>query len=280
MTSHDIGAAEQIRSLIGWNQTPADWQRLLALDPNGCFVAEKEGEPVGTVTTTAYGASLAWIGMLLVHPEHRQQGIGTLLLHHAIQTLQQRGVHCIGLDATPAGKVLYTREGFQEVWTLARWETRTLLSLLPRDPSIALHAGITAEQWGQVIALDGAAFGVERPNLLHALARQSTRTAVAFDGRGEFVAFGMARSGSHALLLGPLVATTAQGAASVLAFLCESCRAQRYFWDIPEANQPARHLAESLGFTPQRPLTRMLLGGQCALPAPGLLYGIADLATG
>jgi GNAT superfamily N-acetyltransferase len=280
MTTADIGAAEQIRSLIGWNQVAADWQRLLELDPGGCFVVEWQGDPVGTVTTTAYDTALGWIGMLLVHPGHRRQGIGTLLLHHAIHSLQQRGVRCIGLDATPAGEVLYARDGFQAVWALARWEALSTPILPSLDSSITIRAGIGAEAWAQVTALDTASFGVNRPDLLRSLDRQSALTAVALDLHGQVTALGMLRRGSHAMLLGPLVATTPQGAASLLAYLCNAFPGARFFWDIPEPNQPACHLAESMGFKRQRPLTRMILGQECTLPDPRLLYAIADLATG
>jgi GNAT superfamily N-acetyltransferase len=280
MTASDIGAAEQIRSLIGWNQVAEDWQRLLELDPGGCFVVEQQGEPVGTVTTTAYDTALGWIGMLLVHPGRRRQGIGTLLLHHAIHSLQQRGVRCIGLDATPAGEILYARDGFQAVWPLARWEAISAPLLPAIDASITIRSGIAAEAWAQVIALDAESFGLNRPDLLRSLARQSALTAVAYDPHGQVTAFGMLRRGSHAMLLGPLVATTPQGAANLLANLCGAFPGQPFFWDIPEPNQSARHLAESIGFRRQRPLTRMILGKGCTLPKPRLLYAIADLATG
>jgi hypothetical protein len=55
MTPADLPAAERLRAQAGWNQTRADWQRLLAWAPGGCFVAAQDGRVVGTVTTTAYG---------------------------------------------------------------------------------------------------------------------------------------------------------------------------------------------------------------------------------
>ena len=35
----DLQAADELRRLAGWNQTLADWRRLLWLEPRGCFVA-------------------------------------------------------------------------------------------------------------------------------------------------------------------------------------------------------------------------------------------------
>ena len=69
----DIPAAMQLKEAAAWNQTEADWRRLLSMEPNGCFGAVKEGRLVGTTTTTTYDG-LAWIGMVLVEPQQRRRG--------------------------------------------------------------------------------------------------------------------------------------------------------------------------------------------------------------
>ena len=120
MTEGDLAAVDELRRLAGWNQTPEDWRRLLELEPQGCFLAELDNELAGTVTTTAYGQAVAWIGMMLVHPKHRRQGIATLMMRQAIEYLRRRAVRLIGLDATPAGYPLYEKLGFVPEWTLTR----------------------------------------------------------------------------------------------------------------------------------------------------------------
>src|SRR5437870_2531869 len=68
MTAADLDFADSLRALAGWNQTRNDWRRLLTHEPRGCFIAEWDGSPAGTSTTTCYGTDLAWIGMVLVDP--------------------------------------------------------------------------------------------------------------------------------------------------------------------------------------------------------------------
>jgi len=109
MTAADVGMGDSLRALAGWNQTPADWRRILSLEPGGCFVAEWDGLPVGTTTTTCYGTELAWIGMVLVHPDFRGRGIGRALMDHCVEYLKRRGLRSIMLDATPLGERLYSR---------------------------------------------------------------------------------------------------------------------------------------------------------------------------
>ena len=48
MTRGDLPFADSVRFLAGWNQTPADWERFLATEPDGCFLAEWNGAPAGT----------------------------------------------------------------------------------------------------------------------------------------------------------------------------------------------------------------------------------------
>jgi hypothetical protein len=68
-----LAAAMRLKELARWNQTEADWRRLLRLEPRGCFAAWLDGRIVATTTTTTYGRELAWIGMVLVDPEYRRQ---------------------------------------------------------------------------------------------------------------------------------------------------------------------------------------------------------------
>src|SRR5687767_195790 len=101
LTKANLKAADQLRQLAGWNQMPEDWARLLALEPDGCFVATEDTKVIGTVTTTTFEQQLAWIGMMLVHPDYRRRGIGTALMQRAFDHLREGGITCIRLDATP-----------------------------------------------------------------------------------------------------------------------------------------------------------------------------------
>jgi len=110
----DLTFAQQLCRAAGWNQTEADWLRLLQLGPEGCFLISADGQPAGTATTTVYSEQLAWIGMVLVHPAFRRRGLATRLMQHCLSWLRDGlGIPCIKLDATPAGQPLYRRLGFQ-----------------------------------------------------------------------------------------------------------------------------------------------------------------------
>ena len=258
MTRADLAFADQVRALAGWNQTLADWRRFLDTEAEGCFVAEWNGQPVGTATTTVYGPDLAWIGMVLVHPDHRQQGIGTALLERCIQYARLRGVRDIKLDATPLGKRVYDQLGFRDEWTISRWVTPSSCApSSPGDPRIKAWRDVG----GHALAgLDQAAFGIARERILPALVTQSRSALVIESEPGRIDAFGMMRDGSRAVYLGPVVAATADLGVSLVAALLARCPGEPVFWDIPDANVRAVAWAKQAGFTVQRSLTRMVLG--------------------
>jgi GNAT superfamily N-acetyltransferase len=120
MTSADIPAGMRLKEFAGWNQTQEDWERFLEAEPEGCFVAEWNGQVAGTVATIIYEQRFAWIGMVLVDPALRGKGIGTALLLKAIDYLDAKKVPCMKLDATPQGKPIYTRLGFRIEYDIER----------------------------------------------------------------------------------------------------------------------------------------------------------------
>ena len=75
LCADDLAAADQLRADLGWNQTILDWQRLLTLSPDGCFVAEQNAGIVETCTTVTHDKALAWIGMAVVYRASRRQGV-------------------------------------------------------------------------------------------------------------------------------------------------------------------------------------------------------------
>ncbi|NOY01032.1 MAG: GNAT family N-acetyltransferase, partial [Verrucomicrobia bacterium] len=161
MRDEDLVFANEVRNIAGWNQTLTDWRRFISLQPNGCFIAEWNGEPAGTATTTCYGKDLAWIGMVLVHPDFRRRGLGKALLEHCITYLRDdQKIRCVKLDATPEGQPLYEKLGFNAEWSLKRWVGNG-----GGNTDNCPHDRITETS----LKLDREIFGADRKNLLKSL---------------------------------------------------------------------------------------------------------------
>ena len=276
MADTDVPFADRIRDLAGWNQSLEDWKRLLRHAPHGCFVAEWNGRPAGTATTTIHSKDLAWIGMVLVDPDLRRRGIGTALLMRCIEHLRRSGVGCIKLDATPLGRQVYGPLGFVAEWSLSRWQT-TELAAHPARIDAASAPGtrpLDSIDVGCVADLDASVFGVARNRMLTMLATQSA-TRVRTDGAGRMIGYGMLRRGQRAHYLGPMVAEDDSSGIALADDLLGGIPGQPLYWDIPDANQAAIRVARRYGMDRQRTLTRMYLGENTRLGRPAAQWAIA-----
>lgn len=279
MTADDVELGIQLGTESGWNHLRQDWQRLLDYEPQGCFVGCIGRQKVATVTTTCYGTELAWIGMMLVHPEYRRRGIATALMRHALDWLDARGIRCIKLDATPDGAAVYRQLGFQAEWEFQRYQ-RDAIEETTGVERMTIHRSRSAGEPGEFRSAlsswlptwDTAAFGVNRSHYLRCLA-ECSRMVIRPEG------IGMLRPGLRAAYLGPVLAQQTEVAAELIQELLQS-ETGELFWDVPGPNLAACELAVQLEFRPVRTLLRMWRGEHLLTGKPEWQYALACPATG
>ncbi len=270
----DIPAALRLKELARWNQTENDWLRLLRLDPNGCFCATIDGDVVATTTTTIYGHELAWIGMVLVDPDRRRLGIATKLMNVAIEYLSKAGVTTVKLDATPAGCSLYKNLGFQEESLIERWEG------IAGTRAVACSTMDTARR-REALVLDRHAFGAERSKLIEMLIEDSyVAPLIAAEADGRLTGYALARPGSAAVYVGPLLATGTDAAATLLDGLCSQLTGQHVFIDMNSDFEGGRKILADRGFVKQRDLIRMFYGKQSKAGSSPSIFAIAGPEIG
>lgn len=279
MTRQDFPFIDSLRSLAGWNQTLQDWQRMLDSQPDGCYLACIQDLPVATLTTTCFQDRLAWIGMVLTHPDFRRRGIAGKLMEHALQFLQNRQITCVKLDATPQGKPLYEQLGFHQEYNLHRWKASAWIPLPHGEFSGSVRTP-SQEDWDQILMLDGEAFDTSRRDFLQMLSRQSEKTLVVSDKHNAVRGFGMIRPGMIADYLGPLMARSPDAIPPLVSALTENKTGRPIFWDIPDFQTETISLAQQHGLQPLRELMRMYWKSNPLPGNPNLLFGISDPATG
>lgn len=269
LDERDIPGAMRLKELARWNQTESDWRRLLQLEPRGCFCVTLEGEVIGTTTTTAYGNELAWIGMVLVDPEHRRRGIGTRLMHAALDYLSER-VTTVKLDATPDGQPVYENLGFKVESLVERWIG------IAHDTPVTGCATLEASMHGELFVLDRRAFGADRSKLIESLladACVAPTVVTAPDGRLSGYAF--ARRGSNAAYVGPLVTTDAEQSAPLLDGLLGQLAGQRVYVDLNTNFEKGAKVLAARGFVKQRDLLRMSYGAGSTAANSKSVFAIA-----
>jgi GNAT superfamily N-acetyltransferase len=271
----DIPAALRLKELARWNQTENDWLRLLRLQPIGCFGATIGGEVVATTTTTAYGNELAWIGMVLVDPVHRQQGIATRLLEVAIDYLSKAGVTTIKLDATASGRPLYEGLGFKDESLIERWEG--IAGTAAGGATLDLDTSMRQE----VLTLDRRSFGADRSKLIEMLvadAHVKPLVTRAMDGR--VTGYALARRGTAAAYIGPLVATGLPAVSQLLDGLLNQLSGERIYIDLNTESVGSREMLEARGLVKQRDLIRMSYGKGSPAGSSPSIFAIAGPEVG
>ncbi len=245
LTEADIPAALSLSTLAGWNQTAADWKRLLDLDRESCRAIEADGMVVATATLTCYEDQLAWLGMVLTHPDYRNRGFGRLLVESCLELAASRKIRSVKLDATELGQPIYRSLGFREEQQIERWAGPGITS------SATTPSGSLTQQH---VSLDREAFGEDRTKVLNTFGDSAFVTE---DG------FAFWRSGARASYFGPCVARS-EGSAKRLIESCLSTCGGSWYWDLLPSNASAVRIAQNLNFRVERRLARMVKGPDTA----------------
>jgi GNAT superfamily N-acetyltransferase len=257
MTADDLPLGMRLKSQAGWNQTPADWQRFLAMQPEGCLVAELDGVAVGTTVVTAF-ERVAWVSMVLVEQEFRGRGIGKALMNRALELAAELGCTSIRLDATPLGQPLYESLGFVPQYELTRFAgIARSISTVSNSPMVRIAK---PEDIGAILAIDHSVTGTRRDKfLLRLFAEQPDAVRVA-EVDGQIAGYLTLRFGTDAIQLGPCIAETSVAGHSLHNDALNRYVGSRVYWDLPSSHFAALALAQSAGLAPQRQLTRMCRG--------------------
>src|SRR5688572_13564502 len=182
LTTRDLDGAFGLSAGAGWNQRLADWHMLLQIAPAGSFAAVADDRVVGTAIGIDYG-TFGWIAMMLVDPAWRGRGIGARLLEEAIGAVPPEMP--IRLDATPLGRPLYQRYGFEDESELTRHVAEGSRPAVDRTSSAGRRVrGLADADLPAVIARDDRVFGAHRRILLEWALHGAGQYAHVIDGAG------------------------------------------------------------------------------------------------
>lgn len=244
LSASDIPAATLLSGLAGWNQTPRDWRNLLHLAPDGSFGIESDGLLVATATAVCFAPEVAWIGMVLTHPDWRGRGFARRLTEHALEYLSGRKIEWIKLDASDLGRPLYKKLGFEDEGPIERWM---------RSPGPIGCEPRPEPKPGPLPPLDREAFGADRSSLLNVLR--------SFEFTTLDSAYAMGRPGAKAAYFGPCVSSSPESARDLLCWFLSRHPEESVFWDLLPSNTEALKFARNFGFERARELVRMVRRG-------------------
>lgn len=256
MRADELPAILDWAAAEGWNPGHDDAPAFFAADPAGFFVADARGGPVAAISVVNHDSGFAFLGLYIVHPDWRGQGIGKALWDHA---LAHAGGRTVGLDGVPAQQDNYRHSGFAPAGQTARFEG-------PLDPiSDPAIRPATPADLSALVALDAAANGHARAAFLTAWLADtaSRRTLVHGPGITGFVTLRACRVGTR---IGPLVAATDADARALLHAAAAAAGTGPLVVDVPDRQQALTAYCRDSGMTCSFTTARMYRG---PAPVPG-----------
>ncbi|MFB9123707.1 N-acetyltransferase [Paraburkholderia dipogonis] len=196
----DIVAAHALSIAAGWPHRAEDWQ--LMFDTGNGFVAlDDNGEVIGTAHYWKSGANQGTLGLVIVAPEEQGRGIGRKLMELVLEELGNRVTF---LYATPAGKPLYEKLGFEECGTVVQHQ-----GTAGSGQAVMLAAGeqlrpLAGDDVPQVIELASRASGLDRSEIIPALL--GVAQGVVLESGSELMGFSLFRRFGRGYAVGPVVA--------------------------------------------------------------------------
>jgi hypothetical protein len=180
------------------------------------------------------------------------------------------------LDATPAGREVYRRLGFRDMWPIARWRRVAVIDFATGATNVR---PLEDRDSADVVALDTATFGCNRAQLLERLRERSREFACAAETDGQVRGFLLGRNGRAATHFGPVIANDEHTAAVLVDFAGRRVRSP-VMLDVPDQHGVFSHWLETHGFVRERSLMRMIFSSDHAFGDPRYMMAIAGPELG
>ncbi len=272
MTREECSLAIEWAAQEGWNPGIHDAECFYAADPNGFFLAELNGNPVGCLSAIVYDDHFGFTGFYIVKPELRSQGIG----HHLIQKASAyMGNRTVGNDAVVAQQETYKKYGFHLAYRNVRY--RGIAFYGETSPPEILD--LNQIPFDQLLVYDRGMFPSERSAFLNCWVNQPEGAALGYVKDGQLSGYGVIRKCRQGYKIGPLFADNEGIADNLFLALIGKVPGEEYFLDIPEPNPGAVSLVKRHNMQMVFETARMYSGAAPSLPVEKI-FGVTSFELG
>lgn len=260
MKPEDFLFATELANTMDWNMAPEDFEYSSKLEPEGCLVLFEDSKPVGIATCISYGKA-GWFGNLIVKKEIRHRGGGSLLVKHAINYLQSKGVETIGLYAYPHLLNFYGNLGFKADEELVVWQAQAI-----NFPSMEPLPEIGKLHFQAIAKFDKDCFGGDRTKLLESIILEQGNLGYYLSKRTGVVGYIAATVYETMAWVGPLMCREGhvENASKLLEGVLAKISGKRVFAAIPRKETFLTDTLSVNGFKEVFSVVRMYLGSNSA----------------
>ena len=253
----DLEFAARLTKQEGWySETLLELQSFFDHDPQGCFLYERDGVPIGMCIATAYQQT-GFIGELIVEKQFRHQGVGNGLMHAVIHYLQNKNLSGIFLDGVQRAIPLYEDLDFKPICRSLRF--------FGQIPAVEFPdvLPMSEEDLQEVIHLDKQYFGDDRSFFLQKRWQNYPDLALVWKQNNQIAGYLFGRVGMGGwVTAGPWVCLNDQSAdLNLLSHFQTKIGNQPFSIGILENRKSIIPQIVMAGMQPQSdPPTRMILG--------------------
>lgn len=227
MNADDLTAAHDLSHEQKWPHRLEDWEMMFGLGSG--YVAELDGEIVGTAMSWLYGDDAATLGMVIVSPKAQGMGIGRRLMDRVLADLDGRTVM---LNATDEGLPLYRKMSFEPIGPVFQHQGAAfavpVAELIPDERVRPLGS----KDMDTLHMLARRATGMDRDRLLDALVPGAQ--GVVLTRSNEPVGFALFRRFGRGYVVGPTIAPDTGGAKALISHWLGSNSGIFCRLDVPE----------------------------------------------
>ncbi|TFH57972.1 MAG: N-acetyltransferase [Candidatus Zixiibacteriota bacterium] len=252
MTRDDLDFAKALTDAENWGYLRSDFERLIDLAPDGCFVARGLLRRVGIIATTRHG-DYGFPGTLIVMKNHRHSGIGEALFARAMAYLKDRGTKTIELNGVFPAVSLYRRFGFQDKYLSLRFAR-------PSSPYDGKSGELLAATTEEIVRFDREHLQIDRSAVLTRFCDDFRESLIAV-GDGQLSAYAFVKSRANGSVdVGPLVAKSPDVAIALLKTILSRFHDKPILIGVPEMKVSFVQALLAEGFLYKSPFLRMYSG--------------------
>lgn len=273
---------EQLGILIGWaaeegwNPGLHDLEAFWNTDPRGYLGCFRGEELIAGGSIVSYNGQLGFMGLFIVKPAYRGQGVGEKLWHLRKQNLLKR-LHkgaAIGMDGVVAMQPFYERGGFQIAFRDERYERM--------GEAFDIHPAIKipfTEDFASVCLYDQSCFGAGRTGFLREWLTLPGHQPFVYSLKGIIRGYAVLRKAQSGYKIGPLFANSPHVAEALYKVCLNSAQGEPTYLDIPVSNPHAVALVEKYQANYVFECARMYHGNPPDI-ATDCVYGVTSFELG
>lgn len=236
MNRKEVEFAVQMAASEGWNPGIHDGELFYEADPQGFFIAEIAGKPVGCASAVAYDDFFGFLGLYVVKPGCRKKGIGRKLTEKCMEYLGDRN---IGLDG-----VVENEKKYQKVMKFKSYYSNLRFEGIGGGEVPDGLITITAIPFEKLLEYDRKMFPAPRAGFLKKWIKQPNSYSFAKFEAKKLRGYGVVRKCREGYKIGPLFADDPQTAEKIFKALKASVPGETIYLDVPEPNKQALEIAE------------------------------------